>query len=91
MPTPGALACTQRLKEKVATRGIPIIMLGTSDRPDDMEAALEAGADQYVARPFPHREFILRVRSMARLRRAKAELVARNDAHPAEALLSPVR
>jgi DNA-binding response OmpR family regulator len=50
---------------------VPIIMLTVHGADDDVEAALEAGADDYVVKPFSPRQFVARVR--AALRRASGE------------------
>lgn len=47
---------------------IPIIMLTVRSLDDDVVAALEAGADEYVTKPFSPRQLVARVR--ATLRRA---------------------
>ncbi|MBM2812172.1 MAG: DNA-binding response regulator [Chloroflexi bacterium] len=50
---------------------LPVIMLTGRDSEDDKVHGLEAGADDYVAKPFSHRELIARVRAL--LRRAGSE------------------
>jgi len=73
------LECTRRLKATEATKEIPVIMLSAAKEAKNIEAGLEAGADDYITKPLRHREFALRVRSMARLYRSKAELVWSNE------------
>lgn len=55
------------------TRGqtTPIIVLSSRDSEEDRVDALEAGADDYVAKPFSPREIVARVRAV--LRRFTAE------------------
>jgi response regulator RpfG family c-di-GMP phosphodiesterase len=79
MPNLDGVECTRRLKADVATRDIPVIMLSGVTEAESIEACLEAGADEHIAKPVKHREFALRVRSMARLHRSKAELVWSNE------------
>jgi DNA-binding response OmpR family regulator len=50
---------------------VPIIMLTVRDTDDDVIAALEAGADEYIIKPFSPRQLIARVRAL--LRRAVKE------------------
>jgi DNA-binding response OmpR family regulator len=50
---------------------VPIIMLTVHGTDDDVVAALEAGADDYVVKPFSPRQFVARVR--AALRRTSGE------------------
>jgi signal transduction histidine kinase len=56
-------------------------MLVSSKAESEMKIeGLELGADDYVTKPFHPRELLARARSHAALRRARLELVERNDA-----------
>lgn len=55
-----------------ATRSTPIIMLTALGSVDDRIEGLEAGADDYLAKPFSPRELLLRVQSI--LRRSITEI-----------------
>jgi len=79
MPNLDGLECTRRLKASPATKDIPVIMLSAATEAESINTGLEAGADEYITKPVRHREFALRVRSMARLHRSKAELVCSNE------------
>jgi DNA-binding response OmpR family regulator len=50
----------------------PILMLTARDAVDDRVSGLEAGADDYLIKPFAFRELIARVRALARRRPALA-------------------
>jgi DNA-binding response OmpR family regulator len=54
-----------------ADRAVPVIMLTALREEDDRIGGLEAGADDYLAKPFSPRELVLRVQSI--LRRTLAE------------------
>ena len=43
---------TRQLKGDPATRAIPIVAVSAMARPDDREAALAAGCDDFVRKPF---------------------------------------
>ena len=60
---------------------VPILMLTARGAPDDRIAGLEAGVDDYLAKPFDPRELALRIRTI--LRRAAPP--------PVEASASPVQ
>ena len=47
----------------------PILMLTARDSVDDRVAGLDAGADDYLTKPFAFRELLARVRALARRRR----------------------
>ncbi len=59
----GVLVC----RDIRAESGVPIIMLTAKSDTADVVSGLEAGADDYVAKPFKARELIARIRT--RLRR----------------------
>lgn len=45
---------------------IPVLMLTAKDRLEDKERGLDAGADDYLVKPFEHRELQARVRALLR-------------------------
>ena len=47
---------------------LPVIMLTASDGPEKTQA-IEAGADDFIAKPFDHDELFARVRSLLRIKR----------------------
>src|SRR6478735_10639582 len=53
---------------------IPVIVLSSRDGEADRVVALEAGADDYVTKPFSPREVVARVRAV--LRRSQMELAS---------------
>jgi two-component system response regulator RegX3 len=50
------------------TSSVPIIMLTARDSEVDKVVGLELGADDYVTKPFSHRELIARIRAVLRRR-----------------------
>ena len=67
------------------TSSVPIIMLTARDSEVDKVVGLELGADDYVTKPFSHRELVARIRAVLR-RRAEPE-----DATSTSMELGPVR
>jgi two-component system copper resistance phosphate regulon response regulator CusR len=59
------------LCRELRTGGIsaPILMLTARDAVDDRVAGLDAGADDYLTKPFAFRELVARVRALGRRRR----------------------
>jgi two-component system copper resistance phosphate regulon response regulator CusR len=55
--------CRELRRREIAT---PILMLTARDTVDDRVAGLDAGADDYLAKPFAVRELLARVRALAR-------------------------
>lgn len=58
----------RELLEQMRARGqtTPIIVLSSRDSEEDRVGALEAGADDYVTKPFSPREIVARVRAVLR-------------------------
>ena len=63
-----------------AFSAVPVIMLTARDEPIDKVRGLEAGADDYVGKPFDHLELMARVRAVLRRLDLKAP-VARSAAY----------
>ena len=62
------LQFTEEVKNNPDTVGIPIIIMSAKASEDDIVDGLDAGADDYIAKPFSSRELIARVRSVIRRR-----------------------
>lgn len=54
------------LREIRSFTAVPVIMLTARDEPIDKVRGLEAGADDYVGKPFDHLELMARVRAVLR-------------------------
>src|SRR4029077_16158468 len=59
LPDMDGLEVTKRLREWTRT---PIIVLSARDKEDDKVAALDAGADDYLTKPFSLQELLARIR-----------------------------
>ncbi len=73
----GLQACTH-LRTSERTREIPILVLSSAEESEVMVAALEAGADDFLRKPFSAPELRAKVRTIARLNRFRA-LAAERD------------
>jgi two-component system phosphate regulon response regulator PhoB len=72
-------AVCRTIRESADTKDVPVLMLSRASSEMDRILALEAGADDVMARPFFARELALRVRSVLR-RSGRAPGAARADA-----------
>lgn len=63
MPPPNGLEVCSAIR---TSSTVPIMMLSVRDQEDDLVAAIDAGADDYVRKPFSPRALIARVRALVR-------------------------
>lgn len=66
MPGTSGLELARRLKRDDNTREIPIIMLTARSEEDNKIQGLDAGADDYITKPFSTRELMSRVNAVLR-------------------------
>jgi two-component system response regulator MprA len=64
MPTMDGLEVCRRLRR--SGNRVPVLMLTARDEIDNRVAGLDAGADDYVTKPFALEEFVARVRALLR-------------------------
>jgi two-component system phosphate regulon response regulator OmpR len=69
MPDESGLTLTESLRRERGNH-LPVLLLTARGTPEDRIAGFEAGADDYLGKPFEPRELVLRIRAM--LRRAPA-------------------
>ena len=68
MPRMNGLEVVKRLRATPEHQGIPVILLTAKASQEDKVAGLDAGADDYVTKPFDSFELLARVRAMMRLK-----------------------
>lgn len=68
LPGESGLTLAKRWRADARTKGIPIIMLTARGDESDRVAGLDAGADDYIAKPFSTKELLARVRAVLRRR-----------------------
>lgn len=66
MPNVSGIELARRLKRDPLTAEIPIIMLTAKGEEDHKIAGLEAGADDYITKPFSPRELVARLKAVLR-------------------------
>jgi two-component system phosphate regulon response regulator PhoB len=66
MPGTSGIELARRLKREEATADLPIIMLTAKGEEDNKIQGLEAGADDYITKPFSPRELVARLKAVLR-------------------------
>lgn len=74
MPGMNGYELCRRLKEKAGVRFFPVILVTSLTGLEDKVTGLEAGADDFISKPFKTIEVMARVRSLLRLKRLQEEL-----------------
>ncbi len=68
LPGVSGIQLARRFRADERTRDVPIIMLTARSEEVDKVAGLEAGADDYVTKPFSPRELMARIKAVLRRR-----------------------
>lgn len=68
LPGQSGLALARRLRQQERTRQVPIIMLTAKGAEQDKIDGLEAGADDYITKPFSPKELMARIKAVLRRR-----------------------
>ena len=66
-------------KELTSKSDVPVVMLTARDDETSVVVGLEVGADDYVTKPFSHRELVSRIRATLRRRRIDARAASRQE------------
>jgi PAS domain S-box-containing protein len=74
MPAPDGYQILRILRARAETRDLPVVVLTALDAHDEIARAFEAGADDFVKKPFRAVELVARLRGQLRLRVAMDEL-----------------
>lgn len=68
LPGESGLALARRWRAAARTQAVPILMLTARGDEADRVAGLDAGADDYIVKPFSPRELLARIRAVLRRR-----------------------
>lgn len=77
MPEMSGYEVCERLRESFNMFELPVLMLTAKNQIGDFVRGLEAGANDYLTKPFDKRELLARVRTMISLREAVAAALTR--------------
>ncbi|MBI5582347.1 MAG: sigma-54-dependent Fis family transcriptional regulator [Deltaproteobacteria bacterium] len=76
LPRMDGIEVVRRIKAGRQSRFIPVIMVTALTEVEERVRGLDAGADDYITKPFQSFELLARIRSMLRLRRTYEELAS---------------
>lgn len=66
LPEEDGISILKKLRARPATRHLPVIMMTARDQEYDRVTGLDAGADDYISKPFGMMELVARVRAVLR-------------------------
>jgi pilus assembly protein CpaE len=72
MPEMDGFEVTRRLRKQASTANVPIMIMTTMSSISDKQAGFEAGADDYITKPFEVAELSMRIQALLRRRGAGA-------------------
>jgi len=78
MPRMDGYEVAAKMRAQLDTRSIPILMLTALRELDEKVKGLDAGADDFLVKPFNTVELLARVRSLIRIKQLHDELEAKN-------------
>src|SRR5574343_890330 len=73
LPGESGVALAKRWRQHERNKGVPVIMLTARTEESDKVQGLDAGADDYITKPFSTQELLARIRAV--LRRRAPEIV----------------
>jgi len=79
MPGMEGVEVCRKVREKMVEPYTYIILLTSQQRDEDLVTGMEAGADDYITKPFKHNELRLRLRAGRRIIELQNELIAARD------------
>ena len=89
LPEEDGFSILQKLRAAPATRRLPVIMLTARDTVADRVLGLDAGADDYLVKPFRMMELLSRIRAL--LRRSGAENEKQEEYTVGNLYVNPLR
>ncbi|MFQ5848883.1 MAG: response regulator [Candidatus Methylomirabilales bacterium] len=74
MPGMSGHEVLRELKARAETSDIPVVVVTAVDESEEKEAAIRAGADDFLAKPVEPRELLVRIRTLLKVKRLHRDL-----------------
>lgn len=84
MPGIDGFEVCRRLRSNAVTAEVPVILVTSLDDPDSRMTGIDAGADDFISKPFDRLELRSRVRTITRLNRYRRILTEQQERRRAE-------
>jgi adenylate cyclase len=78
MPRMDGVELCKRLKSKPETRFVPVVVVTAFDTDEEKIKAIDAGADDFISKPYNSIILLTRVRSLLQIKKLNDEVEARN-------------
>ncbi len=79
MPRMDGYKLLQHVKSSPLLRHIPMLLFTGQDSQAERLESLSAGADDYLSKPFNHKELLIRVKNLIKIRQQEKELLRLNE------------
>lgn len=90
MPKLDGFEVCRRLKKDEGTRYIPVLMLTAKGDVDSTVKGLDAGGDDYLAKPFDYKELVARIRSLLSIKEEREKLLEEEKSEALEKMMDQV-
>ena len=90
MPGMDGLQLCREIRKRTGTRYVYILLLTTKDQEQDIVEGFEAGADEYLIKPFDARELKARLRAVRRILELQEQLTSTIETLRVEATQDPL-
>ncbi|KKO18207.1 MAG: hypothetical protein DCC43_05005 [Candidatus Brocadia sp.] len=91
MPKMTGYEVCQKLRADEITKNIPIVMITALHEMDDRIKGIEAGADDFISKPFNKAELLARIKSLLRMRPGKEKPGEKDETAVLESILSNLK
>ena len=86
MPVMDGIQATEQLAHELPTS--PVIIMSVQGERDYLRRAMQAGAREFLVKPFSHDEMVAAIRRVYQMEQRKGTYLARQEIHPVDAIVA---